>query len=166
MFVFACGFACPAYDIQFSPFWIIIIGELTFNSLSWFRKLDYFSNGVLFSWSISHSLMLFNMITWSPCFFIVLVRNWYVWSFFRPTWLSDGFNYWFTFRGTLIFSGWSTTWQECILTYMFNKNLFMLPTDDSSWTKLSITKISLIKDITIFVWLCYTSSNLMMKCRS
>ena len=32
MFVFACGFACPTYDIQFSPFWIFI-GEVTFNSL-------------------------------------------------------------------------------------------------------------------------------------
>ena len=26
-----------------------------------------------------------------------------VWSFFSPTWWSGGFNYWFTFRGTLIF---------------------------------------------------------------
>ena len=54
MFFFACGFACPAYDIQFSPFWIIIIGELTFNNLSRFRKLNCLLNMVLFSWSISH----------------------------------------------------------------------------------------------------------------
>ena len=39
MFILFFCFVCPTYDIQFSLFWICVIGKFAFNNLSCFKKL-------------------------------------------------------------------------------------------------------------------------------